>query len=286
MSTRNHATTGGSISRRDILKVLGLGGLAAAITAALRQAPFISRTLAPSPPGDRAGSQRQHEERVHHWGMVIDLTRCIGCDYCVQACQATNDVADDMRWNVRVVDRTAAGNLFHLTRNCLHCQEAPCVTVCPVGATYNREEDGLVVMDYDLCIGCRYCQVACPYEARRFNWKDRQPGDNSALALDIWGEPEIERRERGVMEKCTFCVHRIDAGLERGLTPGVDRSATPACVNACPVGARFFGDLNDPDSPVSQVIANNTTIRLREELGTETSVYYIPQVEVEEGSQA
>jgi len=94
--------------------------------------------------------------------------------------------------------------------------------------------------------------------------------------VPTWGVPEVERRPRGVVEKCTFCVHRIDAGLAAGLVPGVDREATPACVNICPVGARVFGDLLDPNSPVSQVIAANPTLRLREELGTESSVYYIP----------
>jgi Fe-S-cluster-containing dehydrogenase component len=146
------------------------------------------------------------------------------------------------------------------------------VEVCPVQATYHRE-DGLVMMDYDRCIGCRYCEVACPYDARKFNWADRTDVNPY---IPTWGEAEVPRRPRGVVEKCTFCVHRIDAGLAAGLMPGVDRDATPACVNACPVGARTFGNLKDPNSKVSQLIANNPTLRLREELGTEPSVYYIP----------
>jgi Fe-S-cluster-containing dehydrogenase component len=128
-------------------------------------------------------------------------------------------------------------------------------------------------MDYDRCIGCRYCEVACPYDARRFNWEERS--DENTFA-PTWGLTEIDRRPRGVVEKCTFCVHRIDAGLAEGLTPGVDLEATPACVNICPVGARVFGDLNDPASPVSEVLASHPTFRLRQELGTEPSVYYIP----------
>jgi Fe-S-cluster-containing dehydrogenase component len=130
------------------------------------------------------------------------------------------------------------------------------------------------MMDYSKCIGCRYCQAACPYGARSFNWEDR--GDEPNPYAPDWGTPEVERRPRGVVEKCTFCVHRIDSGLERGLMPGIDPEATPACVNACPVDARYFGDLNDPDSAVAQLIAHMPAFRLREDLGTEASVYYIP----------
>jgi Fe-S-cluster-containing dehydrogenase component len=149
------------------------------------------------------------------------------------------------------------------------------VEVCPVQATYRRD-DGLVVMDYDRCIGCRYCEVACPYDARKFNW-ETHTAENEYIPT--WGIAEVERRPRGVVEKCTFCIQRIDAGLQAGLMPGVDAEATPACVNICPVGARVFGNLNDPASPVSQTIAANPTLRLREELGTEPSVYYIPPKE-------
>ncbi|MBZ0285539.1 MAG: 4Fe-4S dicluster domain-containing protein [Anaerolineae bacterium] len=204
--------------------------------------------------------------------MVIDLGKCIGCDYCVWACQATNDTQDDMRWNVRVEDETPLGNIFHITRPCLHCRNAPCVEVCPVSATYHRA-DGLVVMDYDKCIGCRYCQTACPYNARSFNWGARE--DENPYAPE-WGKPEVPRRPRGVVEKCTFCIHRIDAGLANGLMPGVHEEATPACVNVCPVTARYFGNLNDPESTVAKIISSQPTLRLREDLGTEPSVYYIP----------
>jgi Fe-S-cluster-containing dehydrogenase component len=211
----------------------------------------------------------------YHWGMVIDLNKCIGCEYCQRACCATNDVDVDMVWNIVIPEETAAGTKFFFTRPCLHCQDAPCVEVCPVKATYHRE-DGLVVMNYARCIGCRYCQVACPYDARRFNWEARE-GENPYVPT--WGIPEVNRRPRGVVEKCTFCIQRIDEGLKQGFMPGEDREATPACVNICPVGARIFGNLKDPQSHISQVLAANPTIRLREELGTETSVYYIPPKE-------
>ncbi|NDJ79210.1 MAG: 4Fe-4S dicluster domain-containing protein [Chloroflexi bacterium] len=204
--------------------------------------------------------------------MVIDLRKCIGCQYCIYACQAVNDVPDDMRWNVYLPEVTETGEPFHMTRPCLHCQDAPCVSVCPVEATYVRD-DGIVMMDYERCIGCRYCQVACPYDVRTFNWEKRE---ESSGYQGEWGQAEIDQRPRGVAEKCTFCVHRIDRGLAHGMVPGVDRPATPACVNVCPVQARMFGDLNDPNSPVSRIIDEQPTFRLREDLGTEPNVYYVP----------
>lgn len=211
----------------------------------------------------------------HHWIMVIDLDKCIGCEYCLRACCAVNDIQADRPWNIVVPEENSAGQSFFFSRPCLHCQDAPCVEVCPVKATYHRE-DGLVIMDYDRCIGCRYCEVACPYDARKFNWEART--DENPF-VPTWGVPEVPRRPRGVVEKCTFCVHRIDKGLEIGLIPGEDREATPACVNICPVGARTFGDMKNPNSLVSQLLANNPTFILREELGTEPSVFYIPPKE-------
>lgn len=255
------------LSRREFMTLL-IGGGATLVLAATLAEPLntFAREIAqqqPSEHGDKTGL---------HWVMVIDLSKCIGCDYCVWACQATNDTADDMRWNIRVDDETAQGDVFHVTRPCLHCTHAPCVEVCPVAATYHRA-DGLVVMDYNKCIGCRYCQTACPYGARSFNWTERS--DVNPRTPE-WGTPEVPRRPRGVVEKCTFCIHRIDAGLARGLMPGVDEEATPACVNVCPVTARFFGNINNPNSTVSRIIASRPTIRLLEDLGTEPNVYYIP----------
>lgn len=262
------------LTRRDFVKV-----------AATAAGSAIAAQLVTTGPLSPFGALKQRQvtgENVegaakgsHHWGMVINLDRCIGCEYCQRACTAVNDVATDKPWNIVVEDRTETGHVFFFSRPCLHCQHAPCVEVCPVQATYVRE-DGVVIMDYDRCIGCRYCEVACPYDARKFNWEDRT--DENEF-VPTWGITEVERRPRGVVEKCTFCVHRIDAGLKMGLTPGVDREATPACVNICPVEARLFGDLNDPNSKVSVAIANNPTIRLREELGTDSSVFYIPPEE-------
>lgn len=254
------------LSRREFMTLL-IGSGATMVLAATLAQPL--ETFA----RDVLQNRKEDEEHDgHHWVMVIDLGNCIGCDYCVWACQATNDTTDSMRWNIRVEDKTPLGNTFHLTRPCLHCHHAPCVEVCPVSATYHRS-DGLVVMDYDKCIGCRYCQTACPYGARSFNWSERS--DVNPYVPDF-GAPEVPRRDRGVVEKCTFCIHRIDAGLAKGLMPGVHPEATPACVNICPVKARYFGDLNDPDSDVARIIRSQPTLRLREDLGTDPSVYYIP----------
>ncbi len=205
------------------------------------------------------------------WAMVIDLNSCIGCERCVHACQATNDTADGHLWNILLHDEDTYEQPVFLPRPCMHCDNAPCVHVCPVKATYHRE-DGLVEMDYDRCIGCRYCMVACPYGARVFNWDNREDVNPQ---VPTWGTPEIERRPRGVAEKCTFCAHRLDAAAERGLRPGFDRSATPACCNACPTEARVFGDLDDPASPASLALKGRQMVVLRSNLGTSPRVFYL-----------
>jgi Fe-S-cluster-containing dehydrogenase component len=203
--------------------------------------------------------------------MVIDQEKCIACGYCIMACSATNNTAPDIRWTRLFEAGGNQGEPFFIPVPCQHCEHAPCVDVCPVGATYHRP-DGIVMMDYGRCIGCRYCEVACPYGARSFNWRSYD-GENSLVPN--WGAPEVEARPRGVVEKCSFCYQRIDRGLALGLTPGMDREATPACVDACPVGARTFGDLNQKDSPVNQKLEESVVARLREDLGTEPRVYYL-----------
>jgi Fe-S-cluster-containing dehydrogenase component len=225
------------------------------------------------PVGMTSEALEETQESPHKWGMVIDINLCIGCNYCTYSCQAVNNLSDDMRYNVVTTETTEIGEEYFLSRPCMQCAYPPCVQVCPVGATYKRG-DGIVAMDYDLCIGCRYCMVACPYDVRVFNWYEHT--EDSPRVPDF-GTPELEPRPRGVMEKCHFCSHRIDYGLERDLTPGVDAAATPACVVACPTGARIFGDQNDPESPYNQKLAvSDNPIRLREELSTEPRVLYIP----------
>jgi len=213
-----------------------------------------------------------HGESVYKWAMVIDQEKCIGCGYCTLACRAHNDINPDISWNQVIEVDEMGGRKVYLPLPCMHCEDATCVQVCPVKASYHRP-DGIVMMDYDLCIGCRYCEVACPYGARSFNWKEFT-GENPAVPE--WGYPEVERSPRGVVEKCSFCYQRIDRGLTSGMMPGVNANATPACVVACPTRARIFGDLNDPASEVSQLLAAHTNFRVKEDLGTEPRVYYLP----------
>jgi Fe-S-cluster-containing dehydrogenase component len=252
-----------SIKRRDFLKLAAVGTAAAGGLNMARKASA----------SERGGSS------PYKWVMVIDQSRCTGCGYCTNACRAANDVPPSISWNKVIRLNDVGGKSVYLSRPCMHCEHAPCVDVCMVGASYRRP-DGIVMMDYDKCIGCRYCEVACPYSARAFNW---EAFTSPNPAVPTWGQPEVPRRVRGVVEKCSFCYHRIDRGLSLGLKPGVDRQATPACVVACPVGARKFGDLNDPESEVSKLLASNAYIRLRDDLGTSPRVYYL-QVREEVGS--
>jgi molybdopterin-containing oxidoreductase family iron-sulfur binding subunit len=202
-------------------------------------------------------------------GMVVDLTRCVGCWTCAIACKAENNVGEGMFW-LRIL--TIGGSeqidvpagtfpavaMAYQPTGCFHCNNAPCVKACPVGATYRRD-DGIVMVDYDRCIGCRYCMIACPYNNRVFNW--RAPvQDPPAETVAVGTQPA---RPKGVVEKCTFCYHRVDQGLD------------PRCVVACPTGARFFGDLADADSEVATMIRTKPTYRVFEEKGTEPSVYFV-----------
>jgi len=251
------------MNRREFIKLLaGLGITMAAGTILEELFMAHDAPVVQAAEGDGKGP---------YWAMVIDLEACIGCSRCVYACQATNDTADGHRWNILIEDKTTFAKPVFVTRPCMHCEHAPCVEVCPVKATYHRE-DGLVAMDYNRCIGCRYCMVACPYGVRVFNWQENTEPNPQA---GTWGEPEIPRRPRGVVEKCTFCAHRLDAAKERGLTPGIDRAATPACCVICPVQARVFGDLRSPDSPASKAIKGRQAIVMRSDLGTKPRVFYL-----------
>jgi Fe-S-cluster-containing hydrogenase component 2 len=180
------------LTRRDFLVVAGAAAgsvVAAEVLTTGILSPFA--TLKQQQVEGVAEAVHESGAGLYHWGMVINLDKCIGCEYCQRACSATNNVADGMAWNIVVKEKNTAGNTFYFSRPCLHCEHAPCAEVCPVKATYRRP-DGLIVMDYDRCIGCRYCQVACPYDARRFNWQARQEGDNRYIPT--WGIPEVEKR--------------------------------------------------------------------------------------------
>ena len=155
---------------------------------------------------------------------------------------------------------------------CMHCDNPPCVNVCPTGASYKRP-DGIVTIDADKCVGCKYCIQACPYGARYFI--DEVKGYFSGRGLVPFENVGYQRHQVGVVEKCTFCIQRIDAAVKNGSKPGVDREATPACVITCVGYARVFGDLDDPNSEISQQIITKNARPVRPELGTKPKVYYV-----------
>lgn len=256
------------MDRRQFIKLSAIGLATTAVGIGVAGGKLHLPALAP----EQAAASGPVGESAHKWVMVIDQRKCIGCDLCISACKAYNDVAPDMIWGRVDPDEPVNSQPVFRPVPCMHCDEPPCVEVCPVAATYKRA-DGIVMMDYERCIGCRYCQLSCPYGSRTFNWE--RFTETNPLVPEF-GQPEVARRPRGVVEKCTFCYQRIDRGLAFGMTPGVDAAATPACVVICPQDARHFGDLNDPNSKVSKLIAENKTYRLYEELGTEPRVYYIP----------
>jgi phenylacetyl-CoA:acceptor oxidoreductase subunit 1 len=206
--------------------------------------------------------------------MVADLRRCVGCQTCSAACKVTNSTPPWVQW--RWVLDVESGEFPDVRRTfvpvgCQHCGDPPCLAVCPTGATWKRS-DGIVAIDYDRCIGCLYCAVACPYQARSKIGKRRYAYGDEPTELEA---ADQDGRRLGVATKCTFCAERIDEGLARGLAPGRDPEATPACVNSCIAGALSFGDLDDPESPVSRLLREHRSFRMHEELGTEPGFYYL-----------
>jgi molybdopterin-containing oxidoreductase family iron-sulfur binding subunit len=212
---------------------------------------------------------------------VIDVGACIGCRRCQWACKEENNIPDAISppWiEIFQIDnkveltgevpheelmsgattdytQSPREGYWYLATQCHHCDNPPCVKVCPVGATY-KDKDGFVLMDYDRCIGCRICVVACPYSARRFNWLKPQVAQDKI-------NPLVPVRPMSVIEKCTFCVHRVRRGK------------LPRCVEACPVNARHFGNINDPNSEPSKILAANKGVRLLSDLNTHPNVVYI-----------
>jgi tetrathionate reductase subunit B len=242
------------LDRRDFLKIGGTVTAGAAMGYGLPLAAY-------SPDG----SQQADDPSGKRWAMVIDVGKCKdGCTECTDACRKENNVAHhddpsiDIHWIRKATIRRKQANAKErdIPLLCNHCDDPPCALVCPVQATYKRH-DGIVVVDKHRCIGCRYCLIACPYGMRMFNFKGN----------DVWFNEHNPTRAHGVSESCHFCFHRLDKGIME-----------PACVEACNKAdhrAMAFGDLNDPSSEVSKILASNLVHALREDLGTKPHVYYM-----------
>lgn len=211
------------------------------------------------------------------FGYAFNISKCEGYGECIEACVKENnlDRESGMQY-IRIFEmKNGSMNLesanskymhevpqeghFYMGTQCFHCEKPPCTDVCPTGATW-KEDDGIVVIDYDWCIGCRYCEAACPYWGRRFNWAAPQVPENEINAKQHYLGNRL--RKKGVMEKCTWCVQRTRNGQ------------MPACVEACPTGARVFGNLLDPNSEIRKIIETKKVFRLKEELGTEPKFWY------------
>jgi len=241
------ASTFNSARRRLLAGSAAVAGIAVAPGVTLI-APAAART-----PGQAASSSNR-------WGLLIDSTKCTaGCDECVVACRTENGwngherPETDPQWIRKVELRdNRTGATHSLPVMCQHCENPPCVDVCPTGASMRRA-DGIVLVDKHTCIGCRYCMMACPYKARSF------------VHEDVTDQKPYMPRGKGTVESCTMCAHRVDAGR------------IPACVEACAAkaeGAMMFGDLNDPDSAIAKDLTRRVTTRLRADLGLEPGVHY------------
>lgn len=227
--------------------------------------------------GNRIDVSAQGPRENVLYGYAFNVSKCRGYMDCVKACIQENnqDRASGMAY-IRIHElekgsmnfeeasddffhQVPAAGHFYMGTQCFHCQNPPCVDVCPVKATW-MEPDGIVVVDYNWCIGCRYCMAACPYDARRFNWADPVvPAEEVNPNQHYLGN---RLRKKGVVEKCTFCLQRSRDGKN------------PACVEACPTGARVFGNLLDPNSEIRWILANKKVFRLKEDLGTEPKFWY------------
>lgn len=259
-------------NRRHFLKIAGLSVLG------LGARPVIDAIADAAQAKEIPNSKALVAKR---WAMIVDPKKCLqaeaGCKKCVEACHLVHNVPDmtDPKHAVKWIWQAPLRQAFPDAENpyldeyvkdtlkgqpmmllCNHCDNPPCVRVCPTKATFRRE-DGIVMMDYHRCIGCRYCMAACPYGARSLNWLDPRPFIKTEL------NPEFPTRTRGVVEKCTFCDERLAKGL------------MPACVEACKEKALVFGDVEDPNSEVRAILRKHPAIRRKAQLGTRPQVYYI-----------
>lgn len=221
------------------------------------------------------------------WGLVIDLDRCTGCQACVVACKhennvpfSTPDVARAGRlltWIQLAAVETSGRHAGVLPLMCQHCDRPPCTDVCPTSATYLNSE-GLVAQIYPRCIGCRYCTNACPYAVKVFNWT----APDWPEAMVPMRNPDVSTRPQGVVEKCTFCHHRLMRARDRARAEDRELAAedyVPACVQTCPAEAMVFGDLDDPHSEVAALAGSPRSFRWMEELGTRPKVVYLREGE-------
>lgn len=225
-------------------------------------------------------------ESKRRWAMAVDIEKCTECmrefiektgnekvkPPCVVACDKENNVPEfedgkDPQW-MRIaklsLDKPVNPKEYYIPLLCNHCEHPPCVTVCLTNASFKRP-DGIVEIDMHRCIGCRYCMIACPYGARSFNFKDPREGLKEI-------NPNVQMRTEGVVEKCTFCVHRVDEAVAKGVDP------IPACVEACHKygkGALVFGNIKDPDSKISKILRENIVVQLRANFGTDPHVFYM-----------
>ena len=242
----------GNNSRRGFIAATAAAGFGIAVAPGIR---LIAAEAEPALPTRGAGQPASSKVR---WGMLVDTTKCAtGCDACVKACNTENGIVEHVedarqgsQW-IRKINLTdkKTGREFSLPMMCQHCAHPPCVDVCPTGASMKRA-DGIVLVDRHICIGCRYCMMACPYKARSLV---HQPLSEQ--------NPEVPRG-MGCVEACTFCVQRVDRGL------------LPACVEACPEGAMLFGDLNDPESAITRRLKEVATAQVRADLKLNTGVRY------------
>jgi Fe-S-cluster-containing dehydrogenase component len=255
------------ITRKEFLGFCGAG----LVALSGRKVLTLLGSPRQSPAGPASGVAARKQ-----WGMIIDTTKCAkeqGCVRCIEACDSAHNIPSfqnpahriEWIWEEPFEDIFPSYQTQYLENSrkqeptpvlCNHCDDPPCVRVCPTGATWKREEDGIVMMDWHRCIGCRYCMAACPYGSRSFNWVDPRPHIKTLNA-------DFPTRTKGVVEKCTFCAERLAKGQ------------MPACVEACPEKALVFGDLNDPRSPIRNLLASQYTLRRKPELGTGPNIYYV-----------